>query len=608
MIKELCEFGDKKRIDIAQGRNIHDALIVDHLDLIISINKNGKFKNIFSVERETIIEDVIRTEDKGRTSSIVPRLIVDNAQYVLSYPKKSKRSKDCHEEYIKKLKNYSMAELKPLYNFYSNSAEGINAAYEEFDKLLQSKQIKDGKIGFVIHGLDQLLNENENVLKAIIDSYEKAEENRKLGLSIKCSICGETKYRSNSISTHGTIKRVPDGQTSGCTLVAYNAEAFESYNLSGNDNSFICTHCIKNYTVGLNWLMTDGKVVQIQDKKGKTKERFIFSQRKDYTNSDTTIIYWTRNNQKVAELDLFDNPDPGTVSHLIESVTSGEVKKSEYIKNDRFYSSTLSGAAARIAVRDWIEMGLDDLKKAIARWFQDIKIEAWGDMYYSPLYRLANCAQNEKSDNKTTTARIASYLWESSLKETAPPLWILTAILKRVRIIENTEDGVNKESITPERAALIRLILNRNKKGGSMLNEKLDTENCSPPYICGRIFAVLESIQRAALGKDINAGIRERFFTFASTNPSSAFGRLMKLTQNHLTKLKNEKAGLAVVLDRELQELISKIQEFPAIFALEEQGQFAIGYYHQKQDTWKNAKSNAELKAATEENINEKND
>ncbi len=175
---------------------------------------------------------------------------------------------------------------------------------------------------------------------------------------------------------------------------------------------------------------------------------------------------------------------------------------------------------------------------------------------------------NEKSDNKTTTSRIAAYLWKSSLKETAPPLWILTAVLKRVRVIENTEESGKKESITPDRAALIRLILNRNNKGGSMLSEKLDAENCSPPYICGRIFAVLESIQRAALGKDINAGIRERFFTFASTSPSSAFGRLMRLSQNHLTKLKNEKAGLAVILDRELQELLAQIHDFPAIFGM----------------------------------------
>lgn len=136
-----------------------------------------------------------------------------------------------------------------------------------------------------------------------------------------------------------------------------------------------------------------------------------------------------------------------------------------------------------------------------------------------------------------------------------------------------------------------------------MIKERLDVDNTNTAYLCGRIFAVLESIQRAALGKDINAGIRERYFSFASTNPSPAFGRLMKMSQNHLTKLKSEKAGLAVILDKELMDLFCKIneKEFPSIFSLEEQGQFAIGYYHQKQDTFKRAKQNKDLKDAVED-------
>jgi CRISPR-associated protein Csd1 len=48
--------------------------------------------------------------------------------------------------------------------------------------------------------------------------------------------------------------------------------------------------------------------------------------------------------------------------------------------------------------------------------------------------------------------------------------------------------------------------------------------------------------------------------------------------------LKREKPGLAITLDKELQVLCNgiKIEDFPSTFSLEEQGQFAIGYYHQK--------------------------
>jgi len=111
-------------------------------------------------------------------------------------------------------------------------------------------------------------------------------------------------------------------------------------------------------------------------------------------------------------------------------------------------------------------------------------------------------------------------------------------------------------------------------------------------YVCGQIFAKLESIQYAALG-DRNAGIRERYFTYAMTSPASAFGRLFNLNSKHFTKLKNEKPGLAITLDKELQELCKDvdINSFPATFLLEEQGQFAIGYYHQRQKQFSGTKS-----------------
>ena len=113
------------------------------------------------------------------------------------------------------------------------------------------------------------------------------------------------------------------------------------------------------------------------------------------------------------------------------------------------------------------------------------------------------------------------------------------------------------------------------------MQPQLDTENTNVAYIAGRIFAVLEKIQTAAQGKDLNAPIRSRFYSFATTSPAPAFGRLMKLAQAHLEKLRNE--NFYTTYDKMLEDLFAKIQSFPLTFSLEEQGQFAIGYYHQRQ-------------------------
>jgi CRISPR-associated protein Csd1 len=152
----------------------------------------------------------------------------------------------------------------------------------------------------------------------------------------------------------------------------------------------------------------------------------------------------------------------------------------------------------------------------------------------------------------------------------------MTKVLQRARL--------DKDGVSSERAALIKIILNRNNKGGGfVITENIMEGNRPIAYICGEIFAKLESIQYFASSGERNAGIRERYFTYAMTLPAAAFGRLFDLSSKHIRKLRNEKPGLAINLDKELQRLICDINVLPNAFTLEEKGQFAIGYYHQRQ-------------------------
>jgi CRISPR-associated protein Csd1 len=587
MIRELSELGKKIREENSGEKIVHDALKDEPISIDLVITNDGSFCKF------EVIDKIVRPAEAITAKKGKARLLLDKAEEVLCYKGDIKK----HELFVNKLNEYKdVGVIQSVFNFYNNNRiNGVETALEKFEEQIGEKE-RGGNIAFRILNDNCRLHEKKEVYEAIINKYESIQSEKLSHHNKLCSVCGTSDYPVEDVP-HGMIKGVPDGQPMGCALISYNEKAYESYHLEGNLNSSICTNCARTYTEGLNWLMSNGNNQLVEDSKGKQKEIFKYTNRRNF-GSDTAMVYWTKNNQKCSELDLFDNPDPKEITVLIDSVTSG---KASHADSDYFYSCTLSGAAARIAVRDWIEISLGDLQKSIACWFKDIRIEAWGESYHAPLYRLVNAAQNEKNKNETTSSRIAVHLWNAALKNTSPPLWILTSVLKRVRIMENDENKKGRESITPERAALIRLILNRNNKGGFMIKEDLDHENTDNAYVCGRIFAVLESIQRAALGKDINAGIRERFFSFASTNPSPAFGRLMKMSQNHLTKLKGEKAGLAVILDKELSELFSKVKAFPNVFSLEEQGQFAIGYYHQKQDTFNRARQNKELKDAVED-------
>lgn len=579
MIKELSELGKTLRGQKNETDWVHDALKKEPISIEIIISKDGRFQEFRPVDKKLTDAEAI-TAKKGKA-----RLLLDKAEEVLCYG--GEKSKKKHGLFLEKLTKYqALPELMPVIAFYKQKrVDGVEKALEKFETDIPDEKNRKGNVGFRIEAEGTRIHEKPEVLRRVIATYEATQNDFLANSQKNCSICGNSDYPVEDIP-HGMIKKVPDGQSSGCALVSYNENAFESYDLKGNNNSSICTNCAKTYVEGLNWLLSTGSEISIKNKKGKEKKIFRYTNRKNF-GSDTAMVFWTRKNEKLMEIDYLEAPNPDDIARLVESVASGTERDSRYLEPDQFYSCTLSGSAARIVVRDWIETSLFDFRKSIAQWFKDIAIVEYDwdleklQIRYAPLYNLAkSCQRKTKGDGKydkddTSLARAAVYLWNAALKNTSPPLWMLTKGLQRARL-----DG-----ITADRAALIKLILNRHNGGGDfMITEKIEKGDRPVAYICGQIFAKLESVQYASLG-DRNAGIRERYFTYAMTSPSSAFGRLFNLNSKHFTKLKNDKPWLAVTLDKELQALIKDvdIQTFPATFSLKEQGQFAIGYYHQRQ-------------------------
>lgn len=99
-------------------------------------------------------------------------------------------------------------------------------------------------------------------------------------------------------------------------------------------------------------------------------------------------------------------------------------------------------------------------------------------------------------------------------------------------------------------------------------------------YLLGSLFAVLEKLQQDA-NPNLNSTIRDRYYSSASCSPKSVFGTLMRLHTHHLKKLENPSWRNAA--QRRISDIMSDIGEFPPHLNLEDQGLFAIGYYHQRQ-------------------------
>jgi CRISPR-associated protein Csd1 len=100
-------------------------------------------------------------------------------------------------------------------------------------------------------------------------------------------------------------------------------------------------------------------------------------------------------------------------------------------------------------------------------------------------------------------------------------------------------------------------------------------------YLCGCLLAVLERVQQLAV-PSAKATITDRFFGTASSAPASVFGRLLRLCQSHLGKLRKEKPGAHARLQASLEEIQQGLKCFPRTLTLEQQGLFSLGYYHQR--------------------------
>lgn len=366
---------------------------------------------------------------------------------------------------------------------------------------------------------------------------------------------------------HTAIKGVYGAQTSGANIVSFNLDSFRSFGKKQGRNAPVGDSAMFAYTTALNSLLARDSTQRLQI-------------------GDTSTVFWSaKPTQFETDFSFFfqeppkDDPGAGTrrIRNLIESPKTGAYV--EDTGDETFFLLGLSPNAARISVRFWQVGTVADFADRIRQHFEDLEIvkPPREPEFYSIWRLLVNVATQDKSEN--IPPNVAGDFMRSILNGNLYPQTLLQAALRRIR--SDTEYRVK-----PVRAALIKAFLNRYLRAHPNPKKKeiemaLDVEQPSIGYQLGRLFAALEKIQEEA-NPGLNATIRERYYGAACSTPVSVFGTLMRLKNHHLAKLENK--GRVVNLERLLAEIVGRLDDFPAHLNLHEQGRFAVGYYHQRQD------------------------
>jgi len=521
-------------------------------------------------------------QPEKRTVGIKSNFLWDKTSYLLGVSAASKRSEQEHETFLalhrKVLVDTDDVGLKALLAFLEQWEPKQFQENQYF--IRQGEAMLDANVVFRLDGDRFYLHDRQAAREAWCRLQDKGDD----GVVGMCLVTGA---RAPLARLHPAIKGVNGAQSSGASIVSFNLESFSSYGKSQGENAPVSEAATFAYTTALNYLLR-------RDERNRQRLQI----------GDTTVVFWAhaadRSQAEGAEdfLASFlggqetDEQATGKLHDMLEQVRQlRPLRELDGHLDDetRIFVLGLAPNASRLSIRFWETGRLADFAQRLADHYHDLALTppAWRRPPAPQFLALQTApVYGEKGKPKTedVSPLLAGELTRAILTGARYPRSLLATIVMRFRA-----DG----QVSPLRVALCKGVLARNarldKRQESRTDKgeppmSLDPENTDPGYLLGRLFSTLENVQRAALGTQVNATIRDRYYGAASATPASIFPVLLRNTQNHLGKLRKEKAGLAVNLEKEIGQIVDALPSaLPRSLRIEEQGRFAIGYYHQTQ-------------------------
>lgn len=538
-------------------------------------------------------------EQVKRSVNVAANFLCDNAAYVLGLTGKEAKDPAYAQ---KRFEAFQELNIEILEKANSPSARAVIAFLKQHNPQTASQH------SVIARHLEGLL-EGGNLIfqvrgKNVLDDPEirRVWEESRTGQQATEMQCLVTGQKEPVARLHPDIKGVPGAQTKGASLVSFNLDAFTSYGKEQGANSPISQRVASGYGVALNYLLSR-----------QNPNRPIFF-------GDTTVVYWADAPDKryASAFYSFLNPEfqqeqeesepeenkgkrkrakeaEKEMGKVAEAVQQGKAIDLAALRegldeSTRFYVLGLAPNASRLAVRFFLTEPFGIFAERIMQHYDDLQIEkeyANQPTYISPYRILAECVSpkvtRRDEELKSSWGLMGGALMRSILTGAPYPEGLYAAILNRIR--HDSDEEKRSVKINYIRAAYIKahLIRKFRRQGQNPYQEalqmSLNESYTHPAYVLGRLFAVLEKAQREAIGQNINATIKDRYFTSACASPASVFPTLLRLS-HHWTN----KAEYGGVSDRKIQDLLGMLpaQPFPPRLSLDEQGVFVLGYYHQR--------------------------
>lgn len=589
----------------------------EKISYCIVLNDDGSIQSIVSTKEEITNPKtkkvtlqpkslIVPVYPEGRTSGVKANYIWDNTAYVLGVSEKPNKLNEKYQDFWKNVQSFDATNSKALQVLQKFPAFWNEHKQEYAD--WNTKDFLDSNIVFrvlslgnqFVHDCDEFKQQWNGILEQYLSELSDGQ----------CLIDGN---QTKIADLHHPIKGVDNAQSSGALLVSFNKDAFESYGLKKGKNSSVGTKAAFKYVTALNHLLPRGE---------NNKQRLKIG--------DAITVFWAESANKQTEVEAeedflgnlinpnseetaspTDGQETNKLSSVLQQVAQGiplQTLCPDLNPATKFYVLGISPNAARLSIRFWYATTLEEMAQHIACHYQDLRLEPKPPRF-NGLPQIGQLTyetapiRDGKAKADDISPQLAGGLARAIFTGQNYPQSLLAQVLMRMRL-----DG----EVTFLRVSLCKAVINRRirfnlsenqstscvsnngkKKSKMEIPMSLDVEEKNVAYRMGRLFAVIEDMQKKALGEKINATIRDRYWGAASATPALVFPMLERNMMNHLAKIrktpeygKQKKItgqALAGIFDWQIGQIKNGMPTFyPKSLNLQEQGRFAIGYYHQR--------------------------
>jgi CRISPR-associated protein Csd1 len=565
--------------------NVHFCLVID-VDGDLKGIRDLREQSVNKKKSKLVPVKLILPERVQKSSGVTSNFLWENAEYALGIEKKKdKGKKDKREMTLKRFLYFcnlhksvlgevsdkgAIALLNFLDKHHSNHCH--NPLLEKMEDDMNNGEL----IVFFLEGDTQYLHERPAIRNAW-EKYYVQKGNKTVGFSLLSGKEGPI------AENHATIKGVKNAQPSGARIVSFNSNAFTSYGHEKGLNSPITEEEMFQYTTVLNYLLSKRRqCIQI---------------------GDATTVFWSKSNS-IDQTDLIyalltggevigeikegnekreDQHETNIIHSFLKGIQRGnkiEWDHSQLKPDTEFYILGLSPNNARISIRYFFRTSFGVVVENIAKHYKDVEL-------FSNLTNVSPITPwrmlNETAINDKTHPLLGGALFKALLTGESYPNMFYQQLLLRIRAGQE----LNFYKAACIKGYLLRKAkMENNTKKEGMITVSLNEERGDFAYLFGRLFAVMENTQLAS-NPGLERTIKTSFFSRAGTTPKVVFSTLLRLNQFHQEKLAKDKKGLQVNIDKIITEIIGRITNVPAQLNLEEQGEFMLGYYQQKQELFK---------------------